>query len=168
MLKQGRQFGFVNDSEGKSRSTSRALHGQGTYDLADLVAGLKATTGLPYTWDRKTDYLIYGGRGTNCTSVPTVMCSDIDATRTHAESSALTWSTRLDYHAADHTLLYLQSRRGYRAGGINDPVAGVVAPKYAPEYVLDFELGVKSDWRVAERNIRTNADVFYQDYTDIQ
>ena len=96
------------------------------------------------------------------------MCDDSDATRTHSQSQALTWTAGVDYQAAEKTLLYFTSRRGYRAGGINAPVGSIILPEYSPEYVLDFELGIKSDWQVAGRALRTNAAVFYQDYTDIQ
>jgi iron complex outermembrane receptor protein len=61
-------------------------------------------------------------------------------------------------------LLYLAARRGYRAGGSNGPAN----PSFAPEYVNDLELGIKSDWQVENIPFRTNAALYYQKYRDIQ
>ena len=154
-----------NDTAGKDGDKSKALFTQATYDLSAMVAGLKVTGGLRYTWDKitKSDF---GGFGSICTSIPTVNCDETSAVRTNSESSALTWTAGVDYQVEPNTLLYLTSRRGYRAGGANVSTAPVA--KYGPEYVLDYELGVKSDWRVADRPVRTNAAIYYQDYSDIQ
>lgn len=168
VLQTGTQFGFVNDSKSRSSSTSKALFTQGTYDLSALADGLKVTGGVRYTWDRGDSSSIYGGFGTDCTSVPTVKCDEATATKIHTESSALTWTTGLDYQAAPNTLIYFASRRGYRAGGGNGNATPPTPAKYDPEYVLDYELGVKSDWKIAGRPLRTNAAIYYQNYTDAQ
>jgi iron complex outermembrane receptor protein len=76
----------------------------------------------------------------------------------------------LDYTVVPDTLLYVTSRRGYRQGGdsqANTPT-GIVNFPFQPEYVTDYELGVKSDWKVADVPIRTNAAVYYQNYDNIQ
>jgi iron complex outermembrane receptor protein len=44
----------------------------------------------------------------------------------------------------------------------------VAVPPFLPEYVKDVELGVKSDWSVRDIWLRTNADIYFQNYTDIQ
>lgn len=130
---------------------SQALFGQGTYDLSSFIAGLKLTGGLRYTWDQRRD----SSRSNGVTSgLP-------------QSSSALTYTAGLDYQAARNTLLYVTTRRGYRAGGSTTASNGVNFP-FGPEYVTDYEVGLKSDWDVGSVQIRTNVDGYYQNYSSIQ
>lgn len=147
---------------------SKAVYTQGTYDLSDLIAGLKFTAGVRYTSDDRVDGNL-GVDPTNSTPTfcgsPPVNCSFL--TQHSAHSTAPTWAATLDYQAARDTLLYFTSRTGYRAGGSTTANNGVNFP-FGPEYVTDFELGIKSDWAVGEVPVRTNADVYYQNYDKIQ
>lgn len=165
-LQTGTTFGFSSDGMQRDRITSEALFAQGTYDLSSLAEGLKITGGVRYTWDAAKRQSRGIGIGTNCTSDPPVGCDESTEVTSKSKSKALTWTTGLDYQVTPETLIYLASRRGYRAGGAN----GVNSPvrTYDPEYVLDYELGLKSDWTVADRPVRTNVAVYLQDYTDIQ
>jgi iron complex outermembrane receptor protein len=130
---------------------SKALFAQGTYDLSDYISGLKFTAGVRETWDYRLDSAEAAGV---VTSLP-------------SDSSAPTWTAALEYQAAPETAVYVTSRRGYRAGGATSASNGVIFP-FSPEYVTDFEVGVKSDWKIADVAVRTNADVYYQDYSNIQ
>jgi iron complex outermembrane receptor protein len=127
---------------------SKAVFAQGTYDLKDILPGLKLTAGLRNTWDNRRDI-------TPATTVP-------------SDSKALTWTGALDYDFTPGSSLYFTSRRGYRAGGVTIAGAGGARYPFSPEYVTDYEVGVKSDWTVADVAVRTNADVYYQDYSNIQ
>ena len=132
--------------------TSKALFGQGTYDLSDLVPDVKITGGLRYTWDDGTD-----GMDTTTGTI----------TRDTSTSSALTYTAGLDYQATSQTLLYFTTRRGYREGGATIATNGVKFP-FGPEYVTDYEVGLKSDWSLAGVPVRTNLAVYYENYSDIQ
>jgi iron complex outermembrane recepter protein len=139
---------------------SKAVYAQGTYDLSAWVTGLKFSLGGRYTWDE-----VSNNAGTCPEASPNGPVGDCTFTAfNRARDKAPTWTIGLDYQIVPDTLLYLTSRRGYRAGGFNS----VGEPGFAPEYVDDVELGVKSDWRVGGVAIRTNADIYYQDYKDIQ
>jgi iron complex outermembrane receptor protein len=133
-------------------SKSKALFGQGSYDLSTLITGLKFTVGARYTWDERHLSALFGGPPG----------SDVDT-----KEGAPTWTVGLDYQAAPNTLLYLASRRGYRVGGSN-AVGGIAYPNFNPEYVTDVELGVKSDWKVASVPIRTNIAIYDQNFSNIQ
>jgi iron complex outermembrane recepter protein len=137
---------------------SQALFTQGTYDLSDFISGLKFTAGARYTWDYREDS-------------SQVAPGDPISTAPPANSKAPTWTVALDYQVVPDTSVYFTSRRGYRAGGsttATNTSGGVVVFPFSPEYVTDFEVGVKSDWKIGELPIRTNFDVYYQDYSDIQ
>lgn len=164
--------GFVTtDSEAKSGGKSRAVFGQATYDFSAAADGLSVTAGVRQTWDE--NFTISRGRDPInpappvCTE-PRVNCSF--TSRNEQQSDAFTWTLGLEYQATSATLLYLQSRRGYRPGGENgvDPTTGLQLPDIKPEYVADLEFGVKSDWKIGNVPLRTNAALYYQDYSDIQ
>jgi iron complex outermembrane recepter protein len=148
----------VVNSESQTRLTleSKALFAQGTYAFSGVLDGLKLTGGLRNTWDDRNE--------------ETPAAPGVPATALPSNSKALTWTGALDYPIAPDASAYFTSRRGYREGGasaaaIND--ATVLFP-FGPEYVTDYEVGIKSDWKVADVPIRTNVDVYYQDYSDIQ
>ena len=65
------------------------------------------------------------------------------------------------------TLLYVTHRRGYRAGGVN-PAAIDFGAKYGPEFVTDFEAGLKSDFTIFGMKARTNFAAFYSKQKDAQ
>jgi iron complex outermembrane recepter protein len=133
---------------------THALFLQGTYDLSSFINGLKFTAGVRNTWDHRIDATTMNGV---ITSVP-------------SDSKAPTWTGALDYQVTPDTAVYLTSRRGYRGGGTVSNTVGTsnVNFPFNPEYVTDYEVGVKSDWKVADVPIRTNGDLYYQDYSGIQ
>lgn len=164
----GTPIGFAASADNKQEIRSKALFAQDTYDLSALVSGLKLTTGLRYTWDNSTYTSNPGAIGAVCAPMPalgfpTVMnCGPFTTVR--EKSSALTWTVGLDYSLTEDTLLYITSRRGYGAGGVNN----YNQPSFGSEFVTDVEAGVKSDWKVGSALVRTNANIFYQDFSDIQ
>jgi len=59
-------------------------------------------------------------------------------------------------------------RSGYRSGGINTQAQNIAALTAQPENVLDYEIGVKSDWEVAGMPLRTNLALYETSYHNIQ
>jgi iron complex outermembrane recepter protein len=156
--------GFSLDRTG---TTSRAVYAQGTYDLSAWIPHVKFTGGVRYTNDQTFDSSRNGtgyctGFANNCG-----IGTQVDS---QARSHAVTWTVGVDYQVQTDTLLYVKSDRGYRPGGYNKRQVGTGAPLpgFGPEYVTEEELGVKSDWKIASVPIRTNADIWYQDYNDLQ
>lgn len=127
---------------------SKAVFAQATYELVD---GLRATVGGRYTWDERQDGSISNGA----------------LVRSKSDSEAFTYTLGLDYQVTPRTLLYVASRRGYRAGGQTTASNGARF-RFDPEYVTDYELGIKSDFSLGTATLRTNANVYMQDYSDIQ
>ena len=79
-----------------------------------------------------------------------------------------TWMVSVDHDLFDKTLVYVTTRSGYRSGGIN--AAAIIPGAFiaAPENIQDYEIGVKSDWKLFGIPVRANVDAYYSDYTDIQ
>ena len=91
---------------------------------------------------------------------------------TDTRGSGPSWNVALDWKATPDLLLYATRRRGYKPGGQNTSVGASTVPgyvaEYLPEKVIDTELGVKWDFTVGGLRGRLNADVFRDDYTNIQ
>lgn len=79
-------------------------------------------------------------------------------------SSAVTGTFGVSWTPDDQTLVYARYNRGYKAFGF---AAGSIVsqPEAAPEYVNDFELGLKKTWN---HNLQVNLDGFYYDYSNDQ
>jgi iron complex outermembrane receptor protein len=64
-------------------------------------------------------------------------------------------------------MVYFRFAQGYRAGGfIGTPGSLAAAGSYQPETDNTYEVGVKTDW--LDRKLRINADLFRQDYANLQ
>ena len=79
-----------------------------------------------------------------------------------------TWTLAIDHDLWAGTLVYATSRSGYRSGAINSTAINPVVTVAKPENVLDYEVGVKSDWDILGIPVRTNLDGYFTDYHDIQ
>ena len=66
-----------------------------------------------------------------------------------------TWTLAVDHDLFDKTLVYFTSRSGYRSGGINTQAVNPSFTVAQPESVIDFELGIKSDWSLWGMPVRT-------------
>lgn len=160
---------FGGDSLGTSRRSnhSEAVYAQGTYNLEQFVSGLKVTGGLRYSWDHPyAEGQSLDVDGTCGGSADLAPCTTVG----RGGFSALSWTLGVDYQVTPDTLLYLASRRGYHSGGFNPaaPPGDTANGTYDPEYIIDQELGVKSDWTLAGMRGRTNLALYHQNYTDIQ
>ncbi len=148
---------------------SKALFANVGYQFAP---GLTFNAGARYTWDK---FGLCSGTGEldppyrytpkDCpTAIP-------DGSAISGKSSRPTWTLGLDYQASRDVFLFLTSRRGYKAGGLNGPKLGTgLAPfqTFKPETTTDFELGAKSTIRVGGAEIRLNGSVFRSYIKDLQ
>ena len=169
---------LINQVDQSNAERSRGLYAQTTYDVGGLYSsldGLKLTTGYRYTWDNYS----YGiasfspSLGNAClTSSGSYPESDC-AFSASGQSGGSSWTLGLDYQLPV-ALVYLRSGRGYVPGGFNPSFGftsgGVSTPqfRFAPESVIDVELGVKSEFDIAGAPAQVTADIFHSDYTNIQ
>ncbi len=127
----------------RHRSSSKALFGQGSYNLTDK---LKFTGGVRYTWDKRT---------LDQTS-PLVRFLSRDFRK-------FNWSATLDYQANRNLLLFAKTSTGYKSGGFN---ARSTDSGFDPENVTAYEVGFKSD--LFDRILRINGSIFYNQQKDLQ
>ncbi len=79
-------------------------------------------------------------------------------------SNAVTGTGGIEWTPDSQTLAYLRYNRGYKAFSLNSGFVGT-RPEAAPEYVDDFEGGIKKTF---DRTFTVDADAFYYNYTQSQ
>jgi iron complex outermembrane recepter protein len=154
--------------------TSKALFANVGYKLDSIADGLRINAGFRYTWDDITA-CVGGGTSPNPVLQPADCDNAVAAIRNSSinktSSKAPTWTIGLDWQASSDVFLYAVTRRGYRAGGINNPtLAGRLIPfqSFQPEKVTDIEAGIRSDFRAGDVSIRMNASPFIGWYSNVQ
>jgi iron complex outermembrane receptor protein len=162
------QFGSPIYGQNSPTTRTEALYAQATYDLGhsfDALQGLKFTAGYRFTWDYRQLNLVQTNAAGACSAPGADRNCDVSL---EMHGSQPSWTLGLDYQLTPGTLLYVTSRRGFRAGGLNSQslIANQVA--FKPETVMDEEIGVKSDWQLFGVKARTNVDLYTTDYSNKQ
>jgi len=144
-----------------------ALFGEGTYRFTDQWS---LTGGLRYYDFNEDRTLTFAG-----------VFADVGYTNQPGSTSSDGFSPRLilAYEPNDDVLLTAQVARGFRLGGINDPLnVGLCDPAtgdlttfgghpdFKDEKVLNYELGAKT--QLADGRITFNTAVFFSDIDDLQ
>ncbi len=154
---------------------SWGAYAQGTFALTDrlnLTGGIrysndnKKVTSGGYNIDAVTGVITCNYFGANNVRLPAnpaqcVLFGDKDW-------SAVTWNVSLDYDITPGTMVYGTVSRGYRAGGFFGRAIRPSLFSYDPEFVTNYEAGVKSEWRLFDRPIRTNLSAYIAGQTEMQ
>ncbi|WP_186291411.1 TonB-dependent receptor [Nitrospirillum viridazoti] len=179
-------YGLSQVGGGYAVNSSTSLFAQGDLKLTDE---LTLTAGGRYSWDRRdfTGQTYYSGLSAGTAAIdfrgnpPPVACNDGGTLANTCkvplptyEKNVPTWTAGLNYKPAEETLLYATVSRGYRSGGYNlrgklgaNGSLGSFGP-FAPEIVVNYEVGVKQDFTLGGVAMRANAAGYHQDYSNIQ
>jgi iron complex outermembrane recepter protein len=139
-----------------------AVFAEGSYDLTDA---LTFTAGGRYYDYKEERTITSGGLFANGDS------GKVDRTKSNGFSPRVL----LSYEASDNVTVNAQASKGFRLGGVNDPLnANLCTPAdraifggfqdYTDETLWNYEVGVKSQ----TRGITFNAAVFYTDIKNLQ
>ena len=139
---------------------SVALYGQGDYKFTSQLRG---TLGLRFTEEKKD--FDYSHLFLNANQQ--IIGTDFQTSDNHKWNS-FTPKLGVDYQWTPAINQYAYVARGFKAGGYDNraPTALAATTPFSPETVTTYETGVKSDWW--NHKLRVNADVFYNDYSDLQ
>lgn len=139
----------------------KALFGEASYDLTDR---LTATAGLRYYDFKEERRFTSGGLFANGDD-------QVDETKSDGFSPRVL----LSYEASDNITVNAQASKGFRLGGVNDPLNETLCSaddeatyggfdRYGDETLWNYEAGVKSQFA----GITFNAAAFYTDIKNLQ
>ena len=162
-----------------------AAFGEATWHMTNQFA---LTAGLRYYKFTEDKNLLFGGAfgfvpegtpGQTCVSGtgpggPTCIPQ---VTPASTDSSGTSPRFIVSYKPTDDAQLYAQAARGFRLGGINDPINLTLCTgndvaifghqaSWKDEKTWDYELGAKTQW--LDKRVTFNLDVFYSDIKDLQ
>jgi iron complex outermembrane recepter protein len=163
-----------------------AAFGEATWHMTKQWA---LTGGLRYYKFNEDKNLLFGGvfgfvpvgvPGQTCvtgTGPPTPNTCIPQVTPASTDSSGTSPRLIMSYKPTDDAMLYAQAARGFRLGGINDPINLLLCsatdklvfgnnPNWRDETTWDYELGAKTQW--LDKRVTFNIDVFYSDIKDLQ
>jgi len=159
--------GPVSHAEEVVDNTSNAEFAQGTVRIPG-VQGLSFTGGIRNTSDdRKMTSTSWNSPGEVSCALTGVVNCEFAGDVTY---NVITYNLSLDYKLDADTLLYVTRRKGYRAGGWNyvgGPTPDTFGP-FAPEFVNDWEAGLKKDWHFGQAALRSNLAIYRSSLTDAQ
>lgn len=156
--------------ERSAHMETRTLRTPSTQTLANTQTG-NGATGMfdsnPVTYQG----INYNGATVSCAMtsptgviLPLSQCN-IDAAESYHKP---TWTMALDHDLWDGTMAYATMRSGYRSGAINPQSVNIAAQIAAPEEVLDYEIGIKSDFALWDMPVRINLTGYQTVYHNIQ
>jgi len=156
-------FGIQTSTRASTQFDTKALYAQGTYDLAAVAKGLKATAGYRFTIDNRS---LKQSSSLIIPSIALVLPNpDLDL---HSKSKKGSYTLGLTYQATPRTMYYFTNSKGFLNGGFNTNVTNATDAPYGPESLNNFELGVKSDFNIGGMRARANLAGVYGLYEDAQ
>lgn len=161
-------LGVTVENGGCVDTSSQAVFGQGTWDLADNWA---LTLGGRYTQDDK-EADVYRATFLGIKypeDDATLLAVNSDFT-TEADWSRFSPHASVRYTVNRDLMYYASYSNGFKSGGVDMRADVSLNPDadqpYDPEIVDTFEFGMKGEF--FDRRLRMNAAVFYSDYQDMQ
>jgi iron complex outermembrane receptor protein len=148
-----------------SHNTSQGIYAQGDWKV---IPALNLTAGARYTRDDFTQDPTGTTLG-NGTTLPPISdtAAFVFTPGLERKFHALTWNIAADYAVDPDLNVYAHASKGYKQGGFNG-TAPPAYQQYQPEYVIDYELGIKGRGEIGGWQVRYDIDGFYDDYTNIQ
>ncbi len=156
-----------------------SVFGEGTYTFN---AEWSVTAGLRYTEDTRKLVAKNWAFDTdrNSPGYGTFHCAMRDADNNHLPDDQCARSVEetfdsptgrlsVNWTPIDEMLIYASLSNGYRTGGFNERGTNSFSLQpFDEETVVNYELGLKSDWMVGGMPLRANVALYQQDYSDIQ
>ena len=129
-----------------------------------MTPSVDASLGLRYTHDEKQgndflDFIFFGG----CAIVVPSATTHCAAKNFDESWNTLTGRAGIQVEQSEDIMWYATASRGYRSGGV---LVGNFPGAYDPEYIWNYEAGVKS--LLWDKRLQLNASAFLNQYTDMQ
>ena len=160
---------------GQGKNVSEGVYAQGTYAWTDR---LNLTVGVRQSWDERSaeDVSVrQNGLGVACQTfnrnaagVEVLDVFPACSLRGKEKWDAFSYTASLDYQLREGAMAYLVFSRGFKAGGFSLRARRPSIFVYDPEFINNAEAGLKADWSIGDRPLRTNLSIFRMDFTDQQ
>ncbi|WP_327751866.1 TonB-dependent receptor [Sphingobium sp. SJ10-10] len=125
----------------------------------EVLPGTTITGGLRYTYEKRR---LDGYR--QLTDSMGVVAAPTHYTPAPLTAKKATWRLAVNRKLSTDAMIFASYSRGFKSGGFN--IATPAAPRYLPEQLDDWEIGLKSQfWN---RRITFNATGFYYKYKNVQ
>lgn len=154
------------------RMRQYAGFGEATWHVTDRLA---LTGGLRYYKFNEDKYLLFAGAFADETKDPLTGLPGTIPASTH--SSGTSPRAIVSFKVTDDFELNAQAARGFRLGGINDPINLPLCsaidrivfgnqPNWKDEKTWNYEIGAKTQW--LDHRVTFNVSAFYSDIKDLQ
>jgi iron complex outermembrane receptor protein len=165
-------------------NNSQAIYAQSTLDISEwTVQGLKFTLGARDGFDQA-----YGcGVGSPVGYVTLDECKKLSTEVRRSDSNWPSYTISLDWQVNNSLLAYVASRRSYRGVSVNVPLftsqyttggTGCLTPNgqcpdlrgfqgTKPDWIVDYEIGMKSDFTVGDMRGRFNIAAYQSNYHNL-
>lgn len=166
----------------RHKINSKAVYFNGEFDITRTLG---ISGGVRYNWDHVSSRVsasqangilpIVGPKFLPDAAVPCTALAlagyadknlDLCFARRAKSFKAPSWNIVLTNKFSRDVLAYIKASHGYLAGGTNFTIREV--PFFEPETTTMFEGGLKADWRLGGRPVRTNVAVYYGRTTNKQ
>jgi iron complex outermembrane receptor protein len=143
-----------------------AVFGEARYRVFDRVS---LTAGLRYTTEQKK--LGVTGAASRIPGIPATGMITPFVTANFVTSAARRWNRLspravLDANLSDSAMLYASVAKGFKSGGFQGQPAAPPLREFAPEDVINYEVGFKGE--LFDRRVRISASLFYSNYRHLQ
>jgi len=172
---------FGNYTPGTGYSRTAAGFVTGTFHMTDQ---LSLSGGLRYNYDKRKITVSPAQRNFPNADGTTGRCSfDIDAITAGVQTVPLsdcsftnsksfkewTYDATVQYEPSARVTAYASYRHGFRAGGFSTRATSYVALQpFAPEFVDEYEIGLKTNTSLGAGRLTTSTALFRQDASDVQ
>ena len=139
-----------------------AFFGEMTYDLTDKWSITGGARWFEFDRDTFDTYQVPPG-------LPAESDPDGNGLPSQSTDSDTTFKFATRYKFAENVMAYALYSEGFRLGGENAPRAvdtGLVPATYGPDYLQNYELGLKSQW--FDNRLQLNVSAFLMEWDDIQ
>lgn len=143
------------------KDKDRAVFGEVSYDLSEKFT---ATAGLRL-YKLKNSLIGYYGTASSryCEAQPCLDHPNLDKS---TKEDGATYKFNLSYKMDEDKMVYATYSKGFRPGGVNRALTGVVAPAYEQDFVYNYELGWKTSF--LDRRLRFNGAIYLLDWKNFQ
>lgn len=172
---------FVTSNPGQGYSRTAAAFIAGTFKITDQFS---VSGGLRYNYDKRKITVspsrpnLPNADGTigQCSfdtntalaglqTVPLAQCNFTN----QKSFNELTYDATIQYEPSQHVTAYAAYRHGFRAGGFSTRATNPVTLRaFLPEFVNEYEVGLKTNSRLGAGRLTTSTAIFRQDGSDVQ